>query len=863
MANGNGNKSLSPKAQRLVMALAADEAYHLGSEQLEPEHVMLAMLKNGDGLGYLVIKALRINVLTLQLNIEQSMPARIPMTEIYNLPFSRRLTDVINAAGMEAQLLGCDYIGTEHLLLAMVAEKDSICQQFFRSIPISIEQLRHKVLEIERKIPSSAKTADNTFRPTNIQNLGTAAVPMMADGREQRKTADKNSILAQFSRDLTEDARSDDADPVIGRDTEIQRVVQILSRRTKNNPVLVGEPGVGKTAIAEGLAQRIVKGNVPKGLLKKRILSLDMAAMIAGTKYRGEFEERLKRVMKEVKESHDVILFIDELHTIIGAGGSEGQMDASNMMKPALSRGEIQVVGATTTKEFRKYIEKDAALARRFQKVDVEEPSEEDTVRILEGLKAKYEDFHHVSYADDVIPMIVKYSVRYVYEKFLPDKAIDIMDEAGAAKKILEDRRPQELDEIENSIESLSEEKRSLVQRQDYENAAVVRDKVADLRRRLEEFNIAWKNNVLSSRRVVTKDDICSIISKMTHIPADQLDDGEAKRLLDMEKILHQEVIGQDEAVHLISGAIRRSRAGVSSLRRPLGSFIFLGPTGVGKTQLAKSLARFLFGTEDALIRVDMSDFMEKHTASRLVGAPPGYVGYDEGGTLTEKVRQHPYSVVLLDEIEKAHSDIFNLLLQLFEEGELSDNLGHTVSFRNTVVIMTSNAGARQITSESRLGFSTAEDGVLPFEDIRASAMEELKRIMSPELLNRIDDIIVFNALNREQVARILDLQLQELRDRLAEQGLSLVLKPKARDFMVEHGYDVSMGARPMRRLIQRDIEDELATLLLSGKRGESDCVIIDCNGEKLSVRFKKPKTVISIATDKRLHLAPEQSIEH
>ncbi|MBQ9538211.1 MAG: ATP-dependent Clp protease ATP-binding subunit, partial [Treponema sp.] len=696
MANGNnGNKGLSPRAQRLVMALAADEAYHLGSEQLDPEHVMLAMLKYGDGLGYLVIKSLRINVLTLQLTIEQSMPSRIPATEIYNLPFSRRLTDIVNSAGTEAQLLGCDYIGTEHLLLAMVAEKDSICQQFFRKAEISIEQLRHKVLEIERKIPSSAKTGDSesTFRPANFQNLS-GAVPLMADGSEQRKTNNKNSILAQFSRDLTEEARGDDADPVIGRDLEIQRVVQTLSRRTKNNPVLVGEPGVGKTAIAEGLAQRIVKGNVPKGLLKKRILSLDMAAMIAGTKYRGEFEERLKRVMKEVKESHDIILFIDELHTLIGAGGAEGTMDACNMMKPALSRGEIQVVGATTTREFRKYIEKDAALARRFQRVNIEEPSEADTVTILEGLKGRFEDFHHVTYDDGVIPLIVKYSTRYVYEKFLPDKAIDIMDEAGASKKIMEDRRPQELEDLENSIEALSEEKRVLVQRQDYEKAAMVRDKVSDLRRRLEAFNIKWKNNELSTRRLVTREDVSRIVSDMTGIPAEQLDDGEAKKLLDMEKTLHEEVVGQDEAVRLISGAVRRSRAGVSSLKRPLGSFIFLGPTGVGKTQLAKALAKFLFGTEEALIRVDMSDYMEKHTASRLVGAPPGYVGYDEGGTLTERVRQHPYSVVLLDEIEKAHTDIFNLLLQMFEEGELSDNLGHTVSFRNTVVIMTSNAGA-------------------------------------------------------------------------------------------------------------------------------------------------------------------------
>lgn len=850
----NENKSLSPKAQRLVMALAADEAYHLGSVQLEPEHVMLAMLKYGDGLGYLAVKALRINVLTLQLAIEQSMPSRIPLTEIYNLPFSQRLNTVINNAGMEAQLLGCDYIGTEHLLIAMVTEKDSICQQFFRKADISVEQLRHKVAEIEKKIPSSAKTGGETgIRPALFQNLSGNVVPLMSDGSEQRSSNNKNSILSQFSRDLTEDARSDDCDPVIGRDIEIQRVVQILSRRTKNNPVLVGEPGVGKTAIAEGLAQRIAKGDVPKNLLKKRVLSLDLAAMIAGTKYRGEFEERMKRVMKEVKETHNVILFIDELHTIIGAGGPEGQMDASNMMKPALSRGEIQVIGATTTKEFRKYIEKDAALARRFQRVDVTEPSEADSIRILEGLKAKYEDFHHVTYAEGVIPTIVKYSMRYISEKFLPDKAIDIMDEAGSAKKIQEDKRPQELEDLQNSIDALTEEKRELVQHQDYEKAAMVRDKVSELRRRLEEFNIAWKNNEVAMRRMITKEDISAIVSNMTHIPVEQLDDGEAKRLLDMEKILHEEVVGQDEAVHLISGAIRRSRAGVSSLKRPLGSFIFLGPTGVGKTQLAKALAKFLFGTEDSLIRVDMSDYMEKHTASRLVGAPPGYVGYEEGGTLTEQVRQHPYSVVLLDENEKAHADIFNLLLQMFEEGELRDNLGHTVSFRNTVVIMTSNAGARQITSDSRMGFSSAPDGVLPYEDIKAGAMEELKKLMSPELLNRIDDIIVFNALNKEQIGRILDIQLKELRSRLEEQGLQLQLRPKAREYMVEHGYDVSMGARPMRRLIQRDVEDELATLLLSGKRGESDTVVIDSNGEKLTVRFKKSRMTMAIAQDKHL----------
>ncbi len=839
---GSINKSLSPKAQRLVMVLAADEAYHLGSVQLEPEHVMLAMLKYGDGLGYLTIKSFRINVLTFQLNIEQSMPSRIPVSEVYSLPFSQRLNSVINTAGMEAEFLGCDYIGTEHLLIAMAGERDSICQQLFKKADISIDQLRHKVTEIERKIPSSAKINPDGKNYVPFRNSYNN-VPLMSDGREQRsKEQNKNSLLAQFSRDLTENARNDKCDPVIGRNDEILRVIQILSRRTKNNPVLVGEPGVGKTAIAEGLAQRISKGSVPRDLLKKRVLSLDLAAMIAGTKYRGEFEERMKRVMKEISESKNIILFIDELHTIIGAGGPEGQMDASNMLKPALSRGEIQIIGATTTKEYRKYIEKDPALARRFQRVNVDEPTEEDTIAILEGLKHKYEDFHHVVYESDVIPSIVTYSVRYISEKCLPDKAIDIMDEAGASKKIQEDERPQELDDLQNSIDKLSEEKRQLVLHQDYERAAMVRDKVTDLRHQLEEFNIAWKNNEVSKCRFVSKTDISRIVSNMTGIPVEQLDSGESKRLLDMEKILHEEVIGQNEAVRLISSAVRRSRAGVSSLKRPMGSFIFLGPTGVGKTQLAKTLAKFLFGTEDALIRVDMSDYMEKHTASRLVGAPPGYIGYDEGGTLTEQVRQHPYSVVLLDEIEKAHTDIFNLLLQMFEEGELSDNLGHTVSFRNTVVIMTSNAGARQIMSDNRLGFSSGASGVLPYEDIKASAMEELKKIMAPELLNRIDDIIVFNALDREQISSILDIQLGELKDRLAEQGLLVALRPKAREYMIDHGYDPSMGARPMRRLIQREIEDELSVLLLSGKKGSSDTVIIDCVGDKLSVKFKKSK---------------------
>lgn len=831
------NMTLSPRAQRLLVALGPDEAFKRMDRQLEPEHVLLALARSGDGLGYLTLKALRVNILTFQLAIEQHLSADSNTIEMYALENSPRLDAVIDAASIEAQILHCDYIGTEHLLLACVKEAKSLCSQYFYKAAISIEQARSCAAEVERKVPSSAKMqgTDGDFKE---------GMPYMADGSSQRKEKPISSFLAQFSHDLTQDAFDNVSDPVVGRQKEIVRLIQILSRRTKNNPVLVGEPGVGKTAIIEGFAQYIARGDVPKDLLKKRVLSLDLAAMVAGTKYRGEFEERMKRLMKEVKDSKNLILFIDELHTMIGAGGPEGAMDASNILKPALSRGEIQVVGATTTKEYRKYIEKDSALARRFQQIKVEEPSANETEEILKGLKKNYEDFHRVVYDDGVIETIVRYSMRYIPERFLPDKAIDIMDEVGAAKKIQENKKPSEFDELQKSIDSLSEEKCLLVQQQNYEKAAMVRDRVQELRHRLDEFNINWKNRENTVRQHVTVEDVNSIISSMTGIPVDNLDDGETKRLLQMEKYLHKDVIGQDDAISLISGAVRRSRAGVSSLKRPLGSFIFLGPTGVGKTQLAKALAKFLFGTEESLIRVDMSDYMEKHNASRLVGAPPGYIGFDEGGLLTEKVRQHPYSVVLLDEIEKAHPDIFNLLLQMLEEGELKDNLGHTVSFRNTMVIMTSNAGARQITSESRVGFSNLEGGLLPYEDIKSSAMEELKRIMSPELLNRIDDVIVFNALNKEQVSKILDIQLQELEQRLIEKGLSLVLKPKARAYMIESGYEPSMGARPMRRLIQRNIEDSIANLLLSGKRGESNQIIIDMDatGKEITVKFKKTR---------------------
>jgi ATP-dependent Clp protease ATP-binding subunit ClpC len=568
---------------------------------------------------------------------------------------------------------------------------------------------------------------------------------------------------------------------------------------------------------------------------------LDLAALVAGTKYRGEFEERMKKMMTELAENKDIILFIDELHTIIGAGGPEGTMDASNIMKPALSRGEIQIIGATTTKEYTKHIEKDMALERRFQVVKVDEPTEEETEQILRGIKNKYEEYHKVKYEDDVIPAIVKLSRRYIPEKVLPDKAIDILDEAGAFKKIQEQEKPSELTFLENQKKQLEEEKNKLIQTQDYENAAVIRDKVIELRKKLTLYSEMWEKTFVVKNRNVSVNDIEKIISNMTGIPLEQMSTSEVSRLLKMETEMHKTVVGQDDAVKIISGAIRRSKAGISSPKHPLGSFIFLGPTGVGKTQLAKALAKYLFGSEDSLIRIDMSDYMEKHNSSRLVGAPPGYVGYEEGGVLTEKVRRNPYSVVLLDEIEKAHPDVFNLLLQLLEEGELCDNLGHTVNFRNTIIIMTSNAGARQITNEGRVGFATKE-GVISYEEIKAGAMNELKRLMNPELINRIDDVIVFDALNKEQISKILDIQLNELAERLSEKNLKISVKPKAREYLIQHGYNPAMGARPMKRLLRKEVEDPLSMELLSNMGQNFDTVSIECNGEKLKIKLLKKK---------------------
>ena len=832
-------KGLSQKAQRLLTDYAQTEGRNSGLGELLPEHVILAMLKSADTMGFAALKSLNINILSFQLLLEQFLSGiqRVQNPPSFSaLPPSRRLRTLLDVSVIESRSLRSEYVGTEHLLLAAIREENSASYRFFERCSISLDTVRNVIRDLTNENggeDGGSEKGEAEF--ANARN-------------NENPNQKKKSFLAEFSRDLTELSKKGELDPVIGRSAEIERVVQILSRRTKNNPILVGEPGVGKTSVAEGLAHGIASGDVPYNLLQKKVLLLDITAMVAGTKYRGDFEERMKRMMKEVKESKDIILFIDELHMIIGAGSPDGTMDASNILKPALSRGELQLLGATTYKEYRKHIEKDSALARRFQIVKIEEPSTEETIQILNGLKPKYEEFHNVTYDEGTIEAIVKLSSRYVPEKFQPDKAIDLLDEAGSAKKIASESRPAELAELEKSIEDLSHEKELLVQNQDYERAAQIRDKVRDLKQKLDDFNNYWKNNAVTVRKHVTDRDIARIISEMTGIPAGQLDSNEAGRLLDMEKEIHKDVIGQDEAVKYLSSAIRRSRAGVSSPNRPLGSFIFLGPTGVGKTQLAKAMAKFLFGTEDSLIRIDMSDFMEKHTSSRLVGSAPGYVGYEEGGMLTNKVLQKPYSVVLFDEIEKAHNEVFNLLLQILEEGELTDNLGHTVNFRNTVIIMTSNAGARSITADKKLGFAQLDDGFLPPAEIKANAMEELKRIMAPELINRIDDIVVFNPLKRDEISKILDIQIAELENRLSEKNIHLSIKPKARDYLLDHGYEPSMGARPMRRLIQNEIEDQLANLILGGKVPESGEVEVAFEKDKLVVKpakAKKEKTAL------------------
>lgn len=789
-------KGLTQRAQRIINVLSQDEAKRFGNDRLLPEHILLAIIKDGEGVGVKALQSLSVDLNKLINDLEASLEEKKSGLIIGDVPPSQKTQKILEDSAEEARNMGHNYIGTEHLILATLRDPMSVTAQILDDHRITMERLREAIIK--------------------IIGFGNIA--------QKKEVVKKTPTLDEFGRDLTMIAKSGKLDPVIGREIEIQRVIQILSRRTKNNPVLIGEPGVGKTAIVEGLAQKIVNSEVPEILLSKRVMTLDLASLVAGTKYRGEFEERLKKVMKEIRAVSNIILFIDELHTIIGAGGAEGAIDASNMLKPALARGELHCIGATTLNEYKKYLERDAALERRFQIVLVEEPTVDQTLQILFGIKNKYEDHHKVVYTEESLQASASLSKKFISDRFLPDKAIDLIDEAGAKIRLRNTIRPKCLSEIDKNIEELNREKANLVKAQEFEKAAAVRDKIIKLQQKKKQKLLEWENENRLEQNLVGVDDIYHVVSEMTKIPFNKIAVGESKKLLNMESELHKRVIGQDEAINAIAKAIRRSRAGLGSRKRPSGSFIFLGPTGVGKTELARTLADYLFGEEEALIRLDMSDFMEKHNVSRLVGAPPGYIGYDEGGILTEKIRRRPYSVVLLDEIEKAHPDVFNILLQVLEEGQLNDNLGHTVSFRNTILIMTSNLGAREINGDYSLGF-VSEDEKNNYKEIKTSIMSELKKAFNPEFLNRIDDIVVFHSLTKQHISQIINIMMKEIEEQLENDKMTIALSSKAKEFLINKGFDKRYGARHLRRTLQKELEDPLSIEILEG-RFTADCHI-------------------------------------
>ena len=840
-------KGLTQRVQRILSTDAQGEARRFNSDQLLPEHIVLALLKDGKGTACKALSFLRIDLVEFKHTLEGAIPLIPGALVRVDVPPSKRTKHMLETATEEARSMGSDFLGSEHLLLAAMREQDSSIQVYLNQRAVDTDMLRVVVQTTFNRAPHPQTEGEyvsaDSYQSYYVHRERQRPDQKTGEYAPRIKPATYPVLtptLDNFSRDLTALAKMGKLDPVVGRKKEIGRAVRILARRSKNNPILVGEPGVGKSAIVEGLAQLLASEQAPEALSGKRILSLDMGAVVAGTKYRGEFEERLKKIMREITQSGKVILFIDEIHTIIGAGGAEGTIDASNMLKPGLSRGEIQCVGATTLGEYRKYFEKDAALERRFQAVLVQEPDLADTLEILSGIRKKYEDHHHVHYTDDAVKLTAKLAQRYVSGRFMPDKAIDILDEAGAMRKLESRSDPPEIAGIGREIDRLTEEKNALVSAQNYEAAAGVRDRVRALRARLEAARIAWERNLKNEQVTVSEEDVRRVVSEATGIPLLHLEEQESRRMLRMEAELHQSVIGQDDAVRRIASAIRRSRAGVASPRRPMGSFIFLGPTGVGKTLLAKRLAEYLFGSAEALVRNDMSDFMEKHNVSRLVGAPPGYVGYEEGGVLTEKIRRNPYRVILFDEIEKAHRDVFNLLLQVMEEGELRDNLGHTVSFRNTVIIMTSNAGAREISRDSRLGFASGS-GLMGTGEIESQAMSELRRFFNPEFLNRVDDVVVFHPLDLKQIEAVLDIELGELSGRLAEQGYTIRLSASARRILIEKGWDPKFGGRSLRRAIQKEMEDPLASLIISGNWAAGTAFTAD--GRKGTIRLsgKKP----------------------
>jgi len=806
---------------RKVMGLARQEAQRFNHQYIGTEHILLGLIQEGSGVAANVLRNLEVDPDKIRVEVEKIVEDGQTMVAMGQLPFTPRAKKVLELASEEATNLRHNYIGTEHLLLGLIRENEGVAAQVLMNLNLKLEDVREEVLELLGADMSSSESS-----------------PSSGGDKPNRKS--KTPALDAFGRDLTELAREGKLDPVIGRKDEIERVTMILSRRTKNNPVLLGEPGVGKTAIVEGLAQDIIKGNVPEILRDKRIVVLDLAMMVAGTKYRGQFEERIKAVMTEVRREKHVVLFIDELHTLVGAGGAEGAIDASNVLKPALSRGEVQCIGATTLDEYRKYIEKDGALARRFQSITVDPPSKDEAVEILRGLRDKYEAHHRVQYTDDALIAAVEMSSRYISDRFLPDKAIDVIDEAGARLRMKSMRTPPDLKSLDEEVKQLEQDKEEAVAGQDFERAASLRDKADRLKKQRETIKREWREQTRESGGVVDENMIAETVSKMTGVPLTRLEKGEAERLLQMEAELHKMVIAQDEAIKAIAKAVRRSRSGLKDPLRPMGSFLFLGPTGVGKTLLAKALARFMFDNEEALIQIDMSEYMEKHNVSRLVGAPPGYVGFEEGGQLTEKIRRRPYAVVLFDEIEKAHHDVFNMLLQVMEEGKLTDSFGRHVDFRNVILILTSNIGSDVIKNKATLGFTAGDnDADRSYRQMKKQLGQELERHFRPEFLNRLDDMVIFRQLTRENLSEIVTLEIDKVSKRLKEKELTMELTPPAVEFLIDKGWNQEYGARPLRRAIEQYLEDPLSEELLKGSFEEKKHILVDVDTEADELSFK------------------------
>ena len=800
------------KAIKVIM-LAQEEARRLGHNFVGTEQVLLGLIGEGTGVAAKTLKAMGVTLKDARVEVEKIIGRGSGFVAV-EIPFTPRAKRVLELSWDEARQLGHNYIGTEHLLLGLIREGEGVAARVLENLGVDLNKVRSNVIKMLGESKPTQQTA----------TAGTAS---------GGKT--KTPSLDEFGTDLTLAAQEQRLDPVVGREKEIERVIQILARRTKNNPVLLGEPGVGKTAVVEGLAARIVNSEVPDILEGKKVIQLDMGLLVAGTKYRGEFEERLKKIMDEIRQAGNIILIIDEMHTLIGAGAAEGAIDAANILKPALSRGEIQVIGATTLEEYRKYVEKDSALERRFQSIIIEEPSVDDTIEIIKGLKPKYEEHHKLRISDEAIVAATELSYKYITDRFLPDKAIDIIDEAASKLRIQTSALPPEGKELEKQLKAVIKQKEEAIRNQEFETASNLRDDEADLKEKIRELSLKWREDNDENKPTVTQEQVAQVVSIMTGIPTTKITEGESERLLKLESTLHARVIGQDQAVVALSKAIRRARVGLKAPNRPIGSFIFSGPTGVGKTELAKALSEAVFGSEDNMIRVDMSEFMEKHSTAKLIGSPPGYVGYDDGGHLTEIIRKKPYSVILFDEIEKAHPDVFNIMLQILDDGRLTDSKGRHINFKNTIIIMTSNVGASMITTTSKLGFSVAEDEQKDkYEKLKDTVMEEMKKSFRPEFLNRIDDIIVFAHLSKPEIREIVDLMLNDLFKRLESQQLTIEVTDEVKDYLGEAGYSEAYGARPLRRLIQKRIEDGLAEEILSGKYSAGNKIVLKLKDEKI-----------------------------